>query len=128
MCSGVLGSRADEADLWRFAGCSAAQIVPEIVHEAASVTQIARSRQSIIRRIKTPDNAFIHFLMRWIPGVSWADLRHLSAAATLLTSSTWQFGFIMRSLIFLVMESFFKITDIRKGERERKKTVKEINE
>ncbi|BGP00513.1 flavin-containing monooxygenase [Rhodotorula toruloides] len=87
-------------------GCSAAQIVPEIVHEAATVTQIARSRQSIIRRIKAPDNAFLHFLMRWIPG----------------------FGFIVRSLVFFVMESFFKITDIKKGERERKKTVKEINE
>jgi hypothetical protein len=51
-----------------------------------------------------------------------------SAAGNLADVVYWQFGFIMRSLIFLVMESFFKITDIRKGERERKKTVKEINE
>jgi len=51
------------------AGCSAAQIVPEIVKDAHSVTQIARSRQTFFKRIPTPDGPFVRFLMRWLPGV-----------------------------------------------------------
>ncbi|GAA5966609.1 hypothetical protein JCM21900_001468 [Sporobolomyces salmonicolor] len=87
-------------------GCSAAQIVPEIVNQAGTVTQIARSRQSVIRRIPTPDNWFLRFLMRYLPGV----------------------GFIVRALIFFVMESFFKITDIEKGQKYRDKTVRDTIE
>lgn len=34
------------------------------------MTQIARSRQSILRRIAVPDNWLLRFLMRWVPGVS----------------------------------------------------------
>ena len=51
-------------------GCSAAQILPEIVKDVKSVTQIARSRQSIIRRIPVPDGAVWRFLLRYVPGVS----------------------------------------------------------
>lgn len=51
-------------------GCSAAQVVPDIVDEVASVTQIARSRQAIIRRPLAPDNTVIHFMKKWVPGVS----------------------------------------------------------
>lgn len=51
-------------------GCSAAQIVPEIVNEVGSLTQIARSKQSVIRRPLAPDSAAVHFCKKYIPGVS----------------------------------------------------------
>lgn len=50
-------------------GCSAAQIVPEIVDEVKSLTQIARSKQSVIRRPLAPDSAAVHFCKKYIPGV-----------------------------------------------------------
>ncbi|GAA5880520.1 hypothetical protein JCM1840_003688 [Sporobolomyces johnsonii] len=84
-------------------GCSAAQIVPELVKECGTVTQIARSRQSILRRIAVPDGWLLSWLMRWIPGI----------------------GFLLRALIFLGSETLFKISDIEKGREEREKTVKD---
>lgn len=51
-------------------GCSAAQIVPEIVGDVKSLTQIARSRQSIIRRPKAPESQVIYWLRKYVPGVS----------------------------------------------------------
>ncbi|GAA6009379.1 hypothetical protein JCM11491_004299 [Sporobolomyces phaffii] len=84
-------------------GCSAAQIVPEIVKDCKSVTQIARSRQSILRRIPVPDAWFLRFLMRWVPGLAW----------------------FVRAMIFFVMESHFKIVDVQKGEKTRQAVVKD---
>ncbi|GAA6062709.1 hypothetical protein JCM10212_002260 [Sporobolomyces blumeae] len=84
-------------------GCSAAQIVPEVVKECRSVTQIARSRQSILRRIAVPDNTVLRFLMRWFPPLGW----------------------FLRAMIFFAMESHFKIVDIQKGEKFRRKTVQD---
>ncbi|GAA6039275.1 hypothetical protein JCM8097_003239 [Rhodosporidiobolus ruineniae] len=87
-------------------GCSACQIVPEIVKEAKSVTQVARSRQSVIRRIPVPDNWLVRFLMRWLPG----------------------FGLVLRWCIYWVIENMFKISHIKDGEKMRAKTVKGMNE
>ena len=51
-------------------GCSAAQIVPEIVKDVKSLTQVARSRQAIIRRPLAPDSKAIHWMKKYLPGVS----------------------------------------------------------
>ncbi|KAK4047414.1 hypothetical protein OIV83_005461 [Microbotryomycetes sp. JL201] len=84
-------------------GCSAAQVVPDIQHEVASVTQVARSRQSIIRRPLAPDNTLVHWMKKWIPG----------------------FAMLLRTIIFFVMESHFKISDIRRGKRMREHVLKD---
>ncbi|GAA5938055.1 hypothetical protein JCM3775_005325 [Rhodotorula graminis] len=87
-------------------GCSAAQIVPEIVKECHSVTQIARSRQTFFKRIPTPDGPFVRFLMRWLPG----------------------FGFLLRCATFFIIETLFRIMDLKKGAKDRRNAVKELRE
>ncbi|GAA6054351.1 hypothetical protein JCM3770_003330 [Rhodotorula araucariae] len=87
-------------------GCSAAQIIPEIVKEAASVTQIARSRQTFFRRIPVPDAPIMRFFMRWIPG----------------------FGLLVRAIMFFVTEGLFRVTDLRRGAKDRQKAVKQLRE
>ncbi|GAA5995915.1 flavin-containing monooxygenase [Rhodotorula paludigena] len=84
-------------------GCSAAQIVPEVIKEAKSVTQVARSRQSIVRRPHVPDGPFLRFLIRYVPG----------------------FAFILRFFIFVVMEHFFSFTHLVKGRKKREWLVKD---
>ncbi|BGP42595.1 hypothetical protein JCM10449v2_006607 [Rhodotorula kratochvilovae] len=87
-------------------GCSAAQIVPEIIKDAASVTQIARSRQTFFRRIPVPDHPILRFFMRWLPGV----------------------GLLIRTVMFFVIEGLFRITDLRRGEKDRQKAVQHLRE
>ncbi|GJN93403.1 hypothetical protein Rhopal_006458-T1 [Rhodotorula paludigena] len=70
-------------------GCSAAQIVPTILPEVKSLTQIARGQQAIVPPPVIPDNAFTNALSRWIPG---------------LFSVT-------RYLVFSLCESYFTYTD-----------------
>jgi cation diffusion facilitator CzcD-associated flavoprotein CzcO len=82
-------------------GCSAAQIMPEIKDKCKSLTQIARSRQSILRRIPVPDGPVLWFLLRYIPGLH----------------------FLLRAAIFFITESYFKISDIKKGAKLRKDTL-----
>ncbi|ORY41822.1 hypothetical protein BCR35DRAFT_356412 [Leucosporidium creatinivorum] len=86
-------------------GCSAAQIVPELVKDVKSLTQIARSRQSIIRRPKAPDSKVMYWLRKYVPG----------------------FGYLLRALIFFILESFFLISDITKGAKKREKTLEEMD-
>ncbi|GAA5937635.1 flavin-containing monooxygenase [Sporobolomyces koalae] len=50
-------------------GCSAAQLVPAILDQVKSVTQIARSPHAIVPPNKVPDTAFVNSLIRWIPGL-----------------------------------------------------------
>ncbi|GAA5866271.1 hypothetical protein JCM1840_004062 [Sporobolomyces johnsonii] len=50
-------------------GCSAAQIVPAIVDEVKSLTQIARAQHSIVAPNQIPDNALTNGIVRWIPGL-----------------------------------------------------------
>lgn len=85
-------------------GCSAAQIIPEIYKDAKSVTQVARSRQTFFKRIAVPDRPFLRFLMHYIPGV----------------------GRILRALMFLITESVWKVSDIKKGAKGRAQSEKEL--
>ncbi|GAA6063697.1 hypothetical protein JCM10212_000276 [Sporobolomyces blumeae] len=50
-------------------GCSAAQLVPAIVDEVKSITQIARSAHAIVPPNQIPDNWLTNGLVRWIPGL-----------------------------------------------------------
>lgn len=50
-------------------GCSASQIVPEIVKDCGTLTQVARSRQSVLRRMPVPDSPRWNWLLNCIPGV-----------------------------------------------------------
>jgi len=49
-------------------GCTAAQLVPAIIDQTRSVTQVCRSKQCILRR---PERipAWADWAMRWVPGV-----------------------------------------------------------
>ncbi|KAK4047415.1 hypothetical protein OIV83_005462 [Microbotryomycetes sp. JL201] len=78
-------------------GCSAAQIVPEIQNEVAKVTQIARSRQAILRRPDLPDGPWINFCRNYVPG----------------------FDFVFRAMLFLLFEMSFKISDLVRGKSMR---------
>ncbi|SCV74893.1 BQ2448_7922 [Microbotryum intermedium] len=84
-------------------GCSAAQIVPEIADEVKSLTQIARSRQSIIRRPLAPDNTLVHWAKKYIPGFAW----------------------LLRTIIFLIMERMFRVSDVKRGTKDRDYLLKD---
>ncbi|KAK4055872.1 hypothetical protein OIO90_003129 [Microbotryomycetes sp. JL221] len=84
-------------------GCSAAQVVPDIQHQVAKVTQVARSRQSILRRPPTPDGYIIYLLKKYLPG----------------------FALLLRAMMFFMMESHFKVSDIRRGRRMRDDTLQD---
>lgn len=84
-------------------GCSACQIVPTIAPEVKSLTQIARSRQSVLRRPPVPEFAVLTFLLRYVPGVL----------------------FCFRAAVFFIAESFFKISDIKRGASMRKSLLKD---
>ncbi|SCZ87860.1 BZ3500_MvSof-1268-A1-R1_Chr2-3g05328 [Microbotryum saponariae] len=84
-------------------GCSAAQIVPEIADEVKSLTQIARSRQSIIRRPLAPDNTLVHWAKKYIPGFAW----------------------VLRTIIFLIMERMFRVSDVKRGAKDRDYLLKD---
>ncbi|KAJ8123511.1 hypothetical protein O1611_g9572 [Lasiodiplodia mahajangana] len=49
-------------------GCTAAQIVPNIVKKTAHTTQIVRARHWILPPIDREIPAWVRFLLRWIPG------------------------------------------------------------
>lgn len=67
-------------------GCSAAQVVPNIVNDVASVTQVARSRQSYLPVPNAlPTNWFWFKLLKWIPGVRH-DLSQCVSCESVLTS------------------------------------------
>ncbi|KAM0786416.1 hypothetical protein ACM66B_001881 [Microbotryomycetes sp. NB124-2] len=78
-------------------GCSAAQIVPEIQHEVAKVTQIARSRQAILRRPTLPDGPWLNWCRKHVP----------------------LFDFIFRALLFFLFEMSFKVSDTARGKTMR---------
>lgn len=79
-------------------GCSASQIIPTIAPEVGSLTQLARSRQSILRRLPIPESWLFTFMLRKVPGVLFA----------------------FRALLFFMLEGFFKVSDITKGAGLRK--------
>ncbi|BGP19132.1 hypothetical protein JCM10213v2_007219 [Rhodosporidiobolus nylandii] len=85
-------------------GCTAIQVVPELVKEANTVSQVCRSRQSIFPRIDVPDSNLIRFLLRWLPG----------------------FGLFLRCCMYCIIESHFVISDIEKGRRHREHSIVKI--
>ncbi|GAA6025490.1 hypothetical protein JCM10207_003379 [Rhodosporidiobolus poonsookiae] len=87
-------------------GCSAAQIIPEVIKTAGQVTQIARARQSFLRRPVTPDSWLMRWMTRWIPG----------------------FGFLLRAAMFFILEGMFKLSDIKHGVKARTTAVKGLKE
>ncbi|GAA5961710.1 hypothetical protein JCM3765_000484 [Sporobolomyces pararoseus] len=50
-------------------GCTSAGLIPAIIDQVKSLTQIARSKHSIVPPVKVPDNYWTNFLVRWIPGL-----------------------------------------------------------
>ncbi|GAA5902713.1 flavin-containing monooxygenase [Sporobolomyces salmoneus] len=84
-------------------GCSAAQFVPTVTDQVSKLTQIARSKHSIVPPVPVPDNSFIAFLVRWIPG--------------LFT--------LFRCAVFFICESYFWMNEdtakAKKGRLEMKK-------
>ncbi|BGP19072.1 hypothetical protein JCM10213_006661 [Rhodosporidiobolus nylandii] len=84
-------------------GCSAAQIVPAVLPEVKSLTQIARNKHSIVAPNFFVDNAFSNGLMRWVPGL---------------------FS-VFRRIVFNVCESYFYMSDKEKGAKGRKKIKQE---
>ncbi|KAL8279420.1 hypothetical protein RQP46_008232 [Phenoliferia psychrophenolica] len=88
-------------------GCTAAQVVPNILKTGAAVTQVARSRQAHLRYpalIRWTRFPFWFTLLRWVPG-----LRSLQ-----------------RMLVYWFLESHFKLTDIKNGAAVREATRKEV--
>ncbi|SCZ92516.1 BZ3500_MvSof-1268-A1-R1_Chr5-2g07934 [Microbotryum saponariae] len=85
-------------------GCSAAQIVPEIADKVKSLTQIARSRQSILRRPPVPDGGWMVFMQNYIPGMSY----------------------LFRFLVFLLGEYDFKGMDLIRGQKLRQWVSKDL--
>lgn len=85
-------------------GCSASQIIPEIMLKVQHLTQVARSRQTILPRPKVPDGKLFWFLARWVP----------------------LFLKIQRFLIFLGSEAMFPVSHITKGVQLRKKHLKAL--
>jgi len=76
-------------------GCSAAQLVPAILPEVKSLTQIARAKHAIVPPNAIVDNAFTNGLYRWIPGVRPLSLLAAARAqGSVLTSSS---SFLPRS-------------------------------
>ncbi|GAA5864250.1 hypothetical protein JCM8547_001307 [Rhodosporidiobolus lusitaniae] len=84
-------------------GCSAIQIVPEVAKVAKSVTQVARSRQTVFPRIDIPSSPLFNFFLKWLPG----------------------FGFLLRCLIFFGTEKSFALADL-KNEHLRKGKLETI--
>ncbi|GAA5998391.1 hypothetical protein JCM5350_008360 [Sporobolomyces pararoseus] len=79
-------------------GCSGNQMIPAIIDQVKSLTQIARSKHSIVPPVQVPDNYWTNFLVRWIPG--------------LIT--------VFRCAVFFLCESYFWMnTDSRKAEKAR---------
>ncbi|KAM7205830.1 hypothetical protein V8F33_000660 [Rhypophila sp. PSN 637] len=50
-------------------GCTAAQIVPSIVHETGHLTQIVRSKHWIMPPIDVPIPGWARFMLRYVPGL-----------------------------------------------------------
>lgn len=86
-------------------GCSATQIVPEIIDQVGTLTQVARSKQSILRRIPVPDGKVWNLLLKYIPGLL----------------------FLQRCLVFFVMETQFITSDITKGAKKRQMIVDDMD-
>ncbi|GAA5837345.1 hypothetical protein JCM11251_004972 [Rhodosporidiobolus azoricus] len=79
-------------------GCSASQIVPKVAEMGAkSVTQVARSRQTVFPHADIPNDVITRFLLRYLPG----------------------FGWFLRTVIFWIIEAAFPLTDVKKGEKKR---------
>ncbi|KAL8287672.1 hypothetical protein RQP46_003530 [Phenoliferia psychrophenolica] len=75
-------------------GCTAAQVVPNVINKVASLTQVARSRQSYLPLPKLLANHWFYFwMLRHVPG----------------------FLALQRFAIYCVAESAFKISDIVRG-------------
>ncbi|BGO94276.1 hypothetical protein NBRC10512_002724 [Rhodotorula toruloides] len=79
-------------------GCSAAQIIPAVLPDVKSLTQVARSKHAIVPRNAVPDNAFTNTIVRWVPG--------------LIT--------IYRFAVFLLCESYFALFDTVGGAKGRR--------
>ncbi|BGP50661.1 hypothetical protein JCM10450v2_006580 [Rhodotorula kratochvilovae] len=84
-------------------GCSAAQIVPAILPEVKSLTQIARTKHAIVAPNQIVDNGFTNGLYRWVPGL---------------------FSFF-RYAVYQICESYFYLSDKEAGAKGRKKIHQE---
>ncbi|GAA5820998.1 hypothetical protein JCM3770_004463 [Rhodotorula araucariae] len=80
-------------------GCSAAQIVPAVLPEVKSLTQIARTKHAIVPPNQIVDNAFVNGVFRWVPGL---------------------FS-LFRYSIYQILESWFYLTDKEAGAAGRQK-------
>ncbi|KAM0750918.1 FAD/NAD(P)-binding domain-containing protein [Meredithblackwellia eburnea MCA 4105] len=85
-------------------GCSAAQIVPAVLDDVASLTQVARSRQTYVPHPVLPENKYWYWALRWIPGLL----------------------FLQRALIYFAMESYFIISDIHRGVSKRSRQLGQV--
>lgn len=86
-------------------GCSATQIIPAIIDKVGTLTQVARSKQSILPRIPVPEGPKWNLLLKYIPGLL----------------------LFVRCIIFLVMETQFNTSDTKKGAKKRAKLTKYMN-
>ncbi|GAA5907877.1 hypothetical protein JCM6882_004580, partial [Rhodosporidiobolus microsporus] len=84
-------------------GCSAAQIIPAILPEVKSLTQVARAKHAIVAPNAIIDNAFTNGIFRWVPGM---------------------FSFF-RWAVFQICESYFYMSDKEKGKKGRAQIKKE---
>ncbi|TNY22852.1 hypothetical protein DMC30DRAFT_414727 [Rhodotorula diobovata] len=84
-------------------GCSAAQLVPAVLPEVKSLTQIARTKHAIVKPNAIVDNSFTNGLYRWVPGL---------------------FAFF-RWAVYSICESYFYLSDKEAGAAGRKKIHQE---
>ncbi|GAA5990034.1 hypothetical protein JCM11641_001481 [Rhodosporidiobolus odoratus] len=84
-------------------GCSAAQIVPALLPEVKSLTQIARNKHAIVAPNQIPNNPLTNGIVRYVPGLHT----------------------LFRLGIFQVCEGYFGLTDKEKGAEGRKKIKQE---
>lgn len=105
-------------------GCSAAQLVPAVLPEVKSLTQIARTKHAIVKPNAIVDNSFTNGLYRWVPGVRLA----LSFSAALVPDfaplASQLFAFF-RWAVYSICESYFYLSDKEAGAAGRKKIHQE---
>ncbi|KAL8280306.1 hypothetical protein RQP46_007223 [Phenoliferia psychrophenolica] len=74
-------------------GCTAAQIIPGIIKDVGTLTQVARSRQTYIPPPPLPTWWFWFVLCRWIPGLIY----------------------LQRIGVYFAAEFFFLLSDVKRG-------------
>ncbi len=98
-------------------GCTAAQVIPSIVDQTKSLTQICRSTQCILPKAEVP--GWAKFGMKWVPGVSGPYNTSAPRRHELTPPRVSQFHYLWRWFIFIYTELGFLVSDVERGVAKR---------